>query len=169
MFEDLRNIGDDHWAPTRGELPQDTEAQIQDAINIEDENASDCGEDTPSSSTSKRRCVVVTDKGKKPKTTGGQWMQDQMSKLVELNKQTTTSCEFMVLARTQETPDSSIKDVMQLVKACGAIAGSKDHFIATQVFTKNSEREMFLTSDTPEERFQWLSMKYEWMTMNKKG
>jgi hypothetical protein len=113
--------------------------------------------------------VVVTDKGKKPKTTGGQWMQDQMSKLVELNKQTTTSCEFMVLARTQETPDSSIKDVMQLVKACGAIAGSKDHFIATQVFTKNSEREMFLTSDTPEERFQWLSMKYEWMTMNKKG
>lgn len=50
-----------------GELPQDTEAQIQDAINIEDENVSDCGEDTPSSSTSKRRCVVVTDKGKKTK------------------------------------------------------------------------------------------------------
>jgi hypothetical protein len=67
-----------------------------------------------------------------------------MSKLVELNKQTTTSCESMVLARTQETPGSSIKDVMQLVKACGPIAGSKEHF-------------------------QWLSMKYEWMTMNKKG
>nr|ACN33791.1 unknown [Zea mays] len=222
MFEDLRNTGDDHWVPTSGELPQDTEAQIHDAINIEDENASDCGEDTPSSSTSKRRRVVVTDKGKKPKTTGGQWMQDQMSKLFELNKQTTTSCESMVLARTQETPGSSIKDVMQLdkgkkpkttggqwmqdqmsklvelnkqttscesmflartqetpgssikdvmqlVKACGAIAGSKEHFIATQVLTKKNEREMFLTLDTPEERFQWLSMKYEWMTMNKKG
>lgn len=75
MFEDLRNIGDDHWAPTRGELPQDTEAQIQDAndkdvINIKDDNASNCGEYTPSSSTSKRRCVVVIYKGKKPKTIG---------------------------------------------------------------------------------------------------
>lgn len=57
-----------------GELPQDTEVQIQDAINIEDENVSDCGEDTPSSSISNRRRVVVIDKGKKPKTTGGQWM-----------------------------------------------------------------------------------------------
>lgn len=42
---------------------------------------------------------------------------------------------------------------MELVKACGATASTKEYFIANQVFTKKTEREMFLTLDTPEERF----------------
>ncbi|WVZ75744.1 hypothetical protein U9M48_023777 [Paspalum notatum var. saurae] len=58
MFEDIRNTGDDHWAPTSDEG----------------------GEDIPTSLKLKRRSVVDKEKGKKAKTTGGQWMQEQMAK-----------------------------------------------------------------------------------------
>ncbi|XP_062217252.1 L10-interacting MYB domain-containing protein-like [Phragmites australis] len=173
MFEDLRNTGDDHWAPTSGDLPQGTEGQPGDDnnkdVDMDDDDDSDGEDGTPSSSKAKRRRVVDKKKVKKAKTSGGQWMQEHMAKIVELNERTTASCESVVLARTQDTPGYSIKDIMELVKACGAIAGTKEHFIATQIFTKKAEREMFLTLDTPEERFNWLSMKHEWMTMNKKA
>jgi hypothetical protein len=55
---------------------------------------------------------------------------------------------------------------MTLVKECGATVGTKEHFIASIVFTKRSEREMFMTLDTPEDRFLWLKSKQEWMTRN---
>jgi hypothetical protein len=58
----------------------------------------------------------------------------------------------------------SIRDVMALVKECGAVPGTKEHFIASQVFVKRAEREMFMTLDTPEERFNWLTMKHDWLT-----
>ena len=53
---------------------------------------------------------------------------------------------------------------MALVKECGAVPGTKEHFIASQVFVKRAEREMFMTLDTPEERFNWLTMKHDWVT-----
>jgi hypothetical protein len=53
------------------------------------------------------------------------------------------------------------------VKACGATASTKEHFIATRRFTKKPEREKLLTMEKPIEHFQCLTMKYEWM--NKKG
>jgi len=58
----------------------------------------------------------------------------------------------------------SIQDVMALVKDCGATTGTNEHFVASLVFTKRAEREMFMTLDTPEERFQWLKRRHEWMT-----
>jgi hypothetical protein len=53
---------------------------------------------------------------------------------------------------------------MTLVKDCGAVSGTNEHFIASSIFTKKAEREMFMTIDTREDRFQWLSKKYEWMS-----
>jgi hypothetical protein len=55
---------------------------------------------------------------------------------------------------------------MALVKDCGAVPTTNEHFTATIVFTKKEECEMFMTLDTPEERFDWLKRKYEWMTRN---
>ena len=55
---------------------------------------------------------------------------------------------------------------MKLVKECGATPGTNEHFVANLVLVKRTEKEMFLTLDTPEERFQWLRRKYEWMTRN---
>ncbi|OEL26565.1 hypothetical protein BAE44_0012416, partial [Dichanthelium oligosanthes] len=84
-----------------------------------------------------------------------------------LNEKTTASCESIVLARTEESAVCSINVVMDLVKTCGAVCGTKQHFIATQIFTKKTEREMFMILDTSEEHFEWLSMKHEWMMSHK--
>jgi hypothetical protein len=64
-----------------------------------------------------------------------------------MSERSTASCES--LARRED----SIKDVMVLVRECGAVPGSKEHFIASQVFIKRAEREMFMTLETPEEWF----------------
>jgi hypothetical protein len=45
---------------------------------------------------------------------------------------------------------------MKLVKECGAISGTNEHFVASLVLVKRAEREMFMTLETPEERFAWL-------------
>jgi hypothetical protein len=45
---------------------------------------------------------------------------------------------------------------MKLVKECGATSGTNEHFVASLVLVKRAEREMFMTLETPEERFAWL-------------
>jgi hypothetical protein len=86
-----------------------------------------------------------------------------MGKIVEMNERTTASCES--IAMREDKSACSIKDVMALVKECGVVPSTNEHFIASIVFTKISEREMFMTLDTPE-RFDWLTKKHEWMTIN---
>jgi hypothetical protein len=81
-----------------------------------------------------------------------------------MNERTTTSCES--IARREDNSGCSIKYVMALVKECGVFPSTNEHFIASIVSTKRSEREMFMTLDTNEERFEWLTRKHEWMTRN---
>jgi hypothetical protein len=162
MFEDLRNTGDDHWGPSSGVAPSE-------AIPVDDEDEGENGDgsdpdDMTPSARPKRGKAQVNAKGKKTKTSGGQWFQEQMGKLVEMNERTTASCES--IARGGDKSGSTIQEVMALLKDCGAKAGSKEHFIATVIFTKKAEREMFMTLDGPEERFMWLQQKHDWMTRN---
>jgi hypothetical protein len=103
-------------------------------------------------------------KGKKPKTSGGDWFHEQMGKTMEMNERTIASCES--IAKREDLSACSIQVVMALVKDCGAVPSTNEHFAATLVFTKKAEREMFMTLDTREERFDWLKRKYEWMTKN---
>jgi hypothetical protein len=49
---------------------------------------------------------------------------------------------------------------MDLVLECGADYGTNEHFIATQLFVKKDQREMFLTLPTNKIRFDWLTMMY---------
>lgn len=168
MFEDLRNSGDDHWcassglAPSQGSPSGEDEEEEED---IDNEDESETEEVTPCSTRAKRVAPTNTkDKGKQPKTSGGIWFQEQMGKLIDMNERTTTSCES--IARREHKSEPSIKDVMALVKECGATPRTHEHFIASIIFTKKAEREMFVTIDTLEEKFEWLTAKYEWMTRN---
>jgi hypothetical protein len=92
------------------------------------------------------------DKGKRPKTGAGQWMQDQVSKIMSFHERYATSVESMV-ARKEENKGPTIKEVMSIVKECGAAPEMKEFFIASELFTKKAEREIFMTLDTPQERF----------------
>jgi hypothetical protein len=64
-------------------------------------------------------------------------------------------------ALTSDFTRESIKEVMALVKEVGAVEGSDEHFIATQLFKYASNHEMFLTFETNEGRFNWLKRCYE--------
>ena len=76
-------------------------------------------------------------------------MRDQMAKIIQLNEKTTTSCESIVLARTQEMSGTSIRDVMELVKACGATAGTKEHFIELKYLPRNLKERCSLQWKNP--------------------
>lgn len=171
MFEDIRNTGEDHWNPSSGIAPTQREAPLVSSpiTNLDEEGGGDINneeseaeEATPTSTKSKRTRVQAHAKGKKKKTSSGRWFQQQMGELMAMNERATISCESMASRETNS--DISISEVMALVKACGATSGTKEHFIATCLFTKKTEREMFMTLDMPEERFEWLKMKHEWMS-----
>ncbi|CAO2162792.1 unnamed protein product [Urochloa humidicola] len=177
MFEDLRNTGDDHWCASSGVAPsQATPPQSpirvddeDEAINEEDQD-SEADEVTPTIVRGKRGRGADNSKAKKPKTSGGHWFHEQMGKLVYMNERTTASCES-IARRGEGQSGSTIQDVMALVKECGAVPGTNEHFIASLLFTKQPEREMFLTMDTPQERFDWLTRKHEYnmMCMTRNG
>jgi hypothetical protein len=57
----------------------------------------------------------------------------------------------------------SIEDVMGHVTACGAVPGSDEHFVATELFVKKEHRQMFMTIPTNEDRFNWLKRKFDMM------
>ncbi|WVZ88820.1 hypothetical protein U9M48_035291 [Paspalum notatum var. saurae] len=49
---------------------------------------------------------------------------------------------------TKRLGEVTIKQVMDLVVACGATFGTNEHFIATKLFVKREQREMFMILDT---------------------
>ncbi|CAN6353174.1 unnamed protein product, partial [Urochloa humidicola] len=103
--------------------------------------------------------VIATKKKKKSKAETALLMQSHLSRIQELAQKAQDTFEkFSSQADSQPWP--SIQDVMTLVRECGARSGSNEHFIATELFISREQREMFLTMETAEERFQWLRRKY---------
>ncbi|CAO2141784.1 unnamed protein product, partial [Urochloa humidicola] len=49
----------------------------------------------------------------------------------------------------------TIEQVMKHVIACGADYGSDEHYIASELFVKKEQREMWMTMPTDEIRFNW--------------
>jgi hypothetical protein len=107
MFEDIRNTGEDHWAPSSGNAPQSLEGEYGNENDEKDEDyegnegSDECEEVTPFSD--KGKCPTThsqKDKGKKPKTIIGLWVQDQLTKLVTITERITASCES--LARRED-------------------------------------------------------------------
>jgi hypothetical protein len=152
MFKDIRNTRDDHWTLSSGnaplflegeyenECPQFLEGEYGNECHNENdkkdedyegnEGSDECEEITPTSSAKGKRPAPPSrkDKGKQLKTAEGHWVQDQLSKLVTMTERSTASCES--LARREDISSCSIKDVMTLVKECGVIPGTVEHFIA---------------------------------------
>nr|TKW27862.1 hypothetical protein SEVIR_3G285800v2 [Setaria viridis] len=147
IFEDLCNTSDDHWCASSGAGPSQTNLSCDEVDNDDD---SEPEEVTPvgvlpgyTRGRGKRGRGADNKKGKKPKTSVGHWFQEQMSKIVEMNERTTASCES--ITRREDKSVCSIQDVMALVKDCGVVPGTNEHFIASLVFTKKAKREMFMT------------------------
>jgi hypothetical protein len=113
----------------------------------------------PSNRNKKRPAHLnVTKKNKKTKTEMAMLMQSHLDCILELAQK--AQATFEKFTTRVDPPSASIEDVMMLVRECGARCGSNEHFIATELFVNEDQRKMFLTMETPSERFQWLRRKY---------
>jgi hypothetical protein len=110
MFEDLRNTGDDHFGASLGLIPKHSPL-----INLDGGDEGGDSEDvsseeekvTPLKGKGKRIVGAENDKGKRLKTSAGQWMQDQVSKIVLFHERSAMSVESMV-ARKEENKGPTI-------------------------------------------------------------
>jgi hypothetical protein len=169
MFGDISSDETDHWNPMSSNpvVPENnvepfTVDGINDVPNEEDhediihdwayqeEEEEDVQEVTPTSENAKKRPRVVLEIPKKAKSSTTLIIQVKISTIAESAASFTSRKEAEV----------SIKEVMQHVLECGADYGSNEHDIATRLFVKKDQREIFLTLPTTKIRFDWLTRRY---------
>lgn len=158
-FGDITNIGCDHWSPrvandsiaTNVEQPDVVpmfETQDEEFIPATQDNEDNAS--TPSPGSGKRLARPVQGKGKKAKTGNALLIQEAVSSMAS------SANEFVA----KKDGKYSIDQVMEIVIACGAGYETNEHYIASELFVKKEQREMFMTLPTNEIRFNWLRRKY---------
>jgi hypothetical protein len=164
MFDKITNEENDHWNPMTENpiIPENHEPIItleSDFADVECELPNEFAsaysdvvqEVSPSVGNGNKRPRFVLGKpAKKTKVSTVIVMQEQVTRIVN-------SADALAAKKLGEV---TIKQVMDLVVSCGARIGSNEHFIGTKLFIKKEQREMFMTLDTDESRFLWLSRHY---------
>jgi hypothetical protein len=141
MFENLHNTGEDHWCISSGVPPSQRYQPSEEEEEEEEEDNSEPDPGTPTSGAKRRNKLSDNSKGKQPKTSKGSWLLGEVERMVEMNERTTRSCESIARSAKEKVQSVySIQVVMALVKDCGAVPGTNEHFIATTIFTKKVER-----------------------------
>lgn len=167
IFDDITSNGVDHSPLVAGSLPSAPDSPVTIANldgsdnNVEDIDGTQLEHESPSNRNKKRPIHVNAKKNKKNKTETALLMQAQLKHIAELAEKAQSTFEkFTSQVDSPGSPGSGIRDVMTLVRECGAQSGSDEHFIATELFVNREQREMFLTMATAEERLEWLGRKY---------
>nr|TKV94337.1 hypothetical protein SEVIR_9G287700v2 [Setaria viridis] len=169
MFGNIINEEKDHWNPMSSNpiIPPSQEApnlmssnfiDAEDGLEMRGNNDLDNGDEvqevSPSVANAKKKVHVILDKpNKKSKASTALVIQEHISKISD------NASSFVASRQAGIT----IEQVMDHVAACGAACGSDEHFVATELFVKKEQREMFMTIPTNEARFSWLKRKYDMM------
>lgn len=66
-----------------------------------------------------------------------------------------------IMAKGHASSGPSIAEVMDIAVQAGMVEGSDEHFIATRLFTKQENREVFVTMKTDEGKINWLKRMYD--------
>lgn len=104
--------------------------------NIDLDNGDEFQEVSPVPANDKKKAHVILEKpNKKPKASTALVIQEHMSKISE-------NAQAFVSSRQAGI---TIDQVMGHVIACGAVLESDDHFVASELFVKKEQREMFMT------------------------
>ena len=161
MFEDITSDGTDHWNPSSGIPPPSSEVladilnvdAIQDLDNEETEVEASLGDAGASSSAVKRLVKFVHDGNKKPRS--ALVMQEKITRIGDIAERSQSSFESFI----QSDDDASVKTVMDAVLHCGAVEGSDEHYIATELMAKRDLREIFMHMSEGS-RKGWLRRKF---------
>jgi hypothetical protein len=164
MFGGISNDECDHWNPMSSN-PIIPESQLEINNTKEDEehepgnpffnwsykeDEEEVHEVSPSIANKKREARVVLEIPKNPKSSTTLVIEELITKIAESASSFTSKKEGGV----------TIKEVMDLILECGEDYGTNEHFVATQLFMKKDQREIFLTLPTNIIRFDWLTRMY---------
>lgn len=172
MFGNIVNEEQDHWNPMSSNpiIPLDDDTPTDgveaehptehhtvehtfDGDNNSFENGDDVQEVTPVTDNGKKKAKVILEKPtKKPKSSTALVIQEHISKISE------SASSFV----SKRQGGITIEQVMEHVVACGAAYKTDEHFVATELFVKKEQREMFMTLPI-DERLNWLRRKYNVM------
>nr|TKW09620.1 hypothetical protein SEVIR_6G115200v2 [Setaria viridis] len=163
MFANITNDESDHWNPMSSNpiIPPTQEDVDNGHVNEVHDVPDDCDDDgvawdetdevqevTPSPT------ILLANKrispAKKQRTGTTKVIQEQVTKIVESASSFTS----------KKLGEVHVQQVMDLVLECGAGYDTDEHYIATELFVKKDQREMFMTLPTNEIRFNWLRRKY---------
>ncbi|GJN00746.1 hypothetical protein PR202_ga17950 [Eleusine coracana subsp. coracana] len=155
-FGDIINISVDQFSPftpTVEETQVDGETQFDgvDGAAVEEVGGNEVEQISPVNPNGKRPPRPVQDKGKKAKTGTTLIIQEAVTSIA-------TSANSYA---SNKEGKFSIEQVMEEVVACGADYDSNEHFIASELFVKKEQREMFMTLPNNAVKFNWLSRKYK--------
>jgi hypothetical protein len=165
MFSDIINDASDHWNPMSDNpiIPEHMNEEVQEVNPVGDdeedqeipreetnEEGQEVREVPRSIGIGKRRSRAVNEKGKKPKIGTSLVIQEQITKIADSASSFTS----------KKSSEVTVQQIMDLVVECGAHYGSDEHFIATELFVKKDQRDMFMTLPDNEFRFNWLKRKY---------
>ncbi|XP_021311648.1 L10-interacting MYB domain-containing protein [Sorghum bicolor] len=152
-FQGIVNIGSDHWNP----CGNTSTMAVDDVVPVDDEVAAlggtqeeELDEVTPSPSSGKRPARPFHGTCKKPKTANAVLIQEACTSMA-------SSASAYAAKREGKF---TIEEVMKAVVECGAEYGSDEHYIATSLFVKREQREMFMTLPTNDVKKSWLTRKY---------
>ncbi|KAG2481129.1 hypothetical protein PVAP13_1KG199325 [Panicum virgatum] len=154
MFGSIINEEIDHWNPMSSNpiIPPSGDAPLILAWTTMMKKMIWVLEVSPTPGNAKRKAHIILEKpNKKPKFTTTLVIQEHIYKISE-------SAQSFVSSRQAGI---TIEQVMEHVIACGADLGSDEHFVASELFVKKEQREMFMTIPTNEARFNWLKRKYD--------
>ncbi|GJN38298.1 hypothetical protein PR202_gb27327 [Eleusine coracana subsp. coracana] len=68
--------------------------------------------------------------------------------------------ESTIAFTAKKLGEVTVGRVMDVVLECGAGYDTNEHYIATKLFVKKNQREMFMTLPTNEIKLNWLRRKY---------
>ncbi|KAM3211717.1 hypothetical protein ACQJBY_065063 [Aegilops geniculata] len=159
IFGDITTDGTDHWNPSSG-IPPPSSAAVKAAINVDeiedldlDDTEEQTSQATPTSS-KVRLGIVIPEKNKKPKT--AQVMCEQFTRIGDIAEASHSSFQSFM----KQGEANCVTSVMDEVIACGATVGTDEFFMASELFVKRAQREMFLYIPL-ESRKSWLRRKYD--------
>ncbi|KAJ1275631.1 hypothetical protein BS78_05G150300 [Paspalum vaginatum] len=166
MFKNITNDESDHWnLMTENPIIPESHVPIElddDSTPVEHDNLYDGNSILPDGDVAEDVSPSVPSVKKRPRVGLGKQVRKTKSSIAvvmqEYVKRIADSADTIATKRLGEV---TIKQVMELVVACGATFGTNEHFIATKLFVKSEQREMFMTLDTDESRYIWLRMMYD--------
>jgi len=153
-FADITTVGIDHWSPhvvnvEATENVDNTQDESQDDDFVAETQEGENGISPPPAS-GKRLARPVERSGKKAKSGNALLIQKAVTSMA-------SSANEYVSKRHEKY---YIDEVMEVVISCGADYDNNEHYIASELFVKKEQREMFMTLPTNEIMFNWLRRKY---------